>query len=47
MVSRPKDPRQEGTFLLDTYFVGESGLLVHDNTPEQPTDALVPGLMAL
>ncbi len=29
-----------------TYFVGESGLLVHDNTPEQPTDALVPGLLA-
>jgi hypothetical protein len=29
-----------------TYFVGKPGILVHDNTPERPTDALVPGLMA-
>ena len=27
-----------------TYFVGERGILVHDNTPRQPTSALLPGL---
>jgi hypothetical protein len=29
---------------FDTYFVGESGVLVHDNTPRQPTKATVPGV---
>ena len=29
---------------FSTYFVGETGVLVHDNTPRQPTRALVPGL---
>jgi hypothetical protein len=29
---------------FNTYFVGESGILVHDNTPRQPTAAVVPGL---
>jgi hypothetical protein len=31
---------------FNTYFVGESGLLVHDNTPRQPTRAALPGLAA-
>ena len=29
---------------FNTYFVGKSGVLVHDNTPRQPTTSLVPGL---
>ncbi len=29
---------------FSTYFVGKSGILVHDNTPRQPTAAIVPGL---
>jgi hypothetical protein len=29
---------------FNTYFVGESGFLVHDNTPREPTRAIVPGL---
>ena len=29
-----------------TYFVGESGILVHDNTLREPTAAVVPGLAA-
>lgn len=28
-----------------TYFVGEQGILVHDNTPRRPTPAVVPGLV--
>jgi hypothetical protein len=28
-----------------TYFVGESGILVHDNTPRKPTRAIVPGVV--
>lgn len=31
---------------FNTYFVGEHGLLVHDNTPRRPTQALVPGVLA-
>ncbi len=31
---------------FNTYFVGESGILVHDNTPRRPTRAIVPGLAA-
>jgi hypothetical protein len=31
---------------FNTYFVGESGLLVHDNTPRNPTRAAVPGIVA-
>jgi hypothetical protein len=27
-----------------TYFVGDEGILVHDNTPRQPTEAVLPGL---
>jgi hypothetical protein len=30
----------------DTYFVGEHGLLVHDNKPRTPTKSLVPGVVA-
>jgi hypothetical protein len=30
---------------FNTYFVGESGVLVHDNTPRKPTRATVPGLV--
>ncbi len=30
---------------FNTYFVGESGILVHDNTPRSPTAAVVPGLV--
>jgi intein/homing endonuclease len=29
-----------------TYFVGKTGLLVHDNTPRQTTSAKLPGLPA-
>ena len=31
---------------FNTYFVGESGILVHDNMPRRPTRAFVPGLIA-
>ena len=31
---------------FSTYFVGESGVLVHDNTPRRPTQASLPGLAA-
>jgi len=31
---------------LNTYFVGKSGILVHDNTPRKPTRATVPGVVA-
>jgi hypothetical protein len=30
---------------FSTYFVGKQGLLVHDNTPRQPTAVLLPGLV--
>jgi hypothetical protein len=30
---------------FDTYFVGEHGLLVHDNKPRNPTNAIVPGFI--
>lgn len=30
---------------FDTYFVGERGLLVHDNMPRRPTQAVVPGFV--
>ena len=31
---------------FNTYFVGESGVLVHDNTPRRPTRATLPGWSA-
>jgi hypothetical protein len=31
---------------FNTYFVGEMGVLVHDNTPRRPTLAILPGLTA-
>jgi hypothetical protein len=31
---------------FNTYFVGDSGVLVHDNTPRTPTRATLPGLAA-
>ena len=31
---------------FNTYFVGKSSVLVHDNTPREPTTAKVPGLVA-
>jgi hypothetical protein len=31
---------------FNTYFVGESGILVHDNTPRRPTRATLPGMAA-
>jgi hypothetical protein len=31
---------------FNTYFVGEAGVLVHDNTPRRPTRATVPGLVS-
>jgi hypothetical protein len=31
---------------FNTYFVGETGVLVHDNTPRQPTRATIPGVVA-
>ena len=30
---------------FNTYFVGESGILVHDNTPRTPTQAILPGVV--
>jgi hypothetical protein len=30
---------------FNTYFVGKAGVLVHDNTPREPTTATVPGLV--
>jgi hypothetical protein len=30
---------------VDTYFVGDHGLLVHDNTPRSPTQAILPGVI--
>ena len=30
---------------FNTYFVGKCGVLVHDNTPREPTTAIVPGLV--
>jgi hypothetical protein len=30
---------------FNTYFVGESGVLVHDITPRRSTAAVVPGLL--
>ena len=30
---------------FNTYFVGKSGVLAHDNTPRRPTRVLVPGLL--
>ena len=29
---------------FDSYFVGDRGILVHDNTPRRPTAAILPGL---
>lgn len=29
---------------FNTYYVGEQGILVHDNTPRRPTSVLLPGL---
>jgi hypothetical protein len=31
---------------FNSYFVGKAGVLVHDNTPREPTTAIVPGLVA-
>jgi hypothetical protein len=30
---------------FNTYFVGQHGFLVHDNTPRRPTQALLPGIL--
>jgi hypothetical protein len=30
---------------FNTYFVGKVGVLVHDNSPREPTSAKVPGLV--
>jgi hypothetical protein len=30
---------------FNTYFVGDSGILVHDNTPRRPTQAVLPGIV--
>jgi hypothetical protein len=42
------DPNSYNLVVADfsTYFVGESGILVHDNTARRPTSARVPGLPA-
>jgi hypothetical protein len=31
---------------FESYFVGEQGILVHDNDPRQPTASIIPGLTA-
>ncbi len=30
---------------FNTYFVGQSGILVHDNVPRRPTQAILPGIL--
>jgi hypothetical protein len=30
---------------FNTYFIGETGVLVHDNTPRRPTRCVIPGLV--
>jgi hypothetical protein len=47
---KPNDPATEPAFNLivadsSTYFVGQRGLLVHDNSPRKPTAALLPGFV--
>ena len=47
----PIDPSYQGMAYnlivadFDSYFVGDSAILVHDNTPRQPTSAVLPGLV--
>ncbi|MCI0332176.1 MAG: HINT domain-containing protein [Planctomycetes bacterium] len=46
---KPAGPEEAFNLVVadfNTYFVGESGVLVHDNTPRMPTRAIVPGLAA-
>ena len=46
----PIDPSYQGMAYnlivadFDSYFVGDAAILVHDNTPRQPTFAVLPGL---
>ena len=50
MKSFPIDPSYNGMAYnlivadFDSYFVGDAAILVHDNTPRQPTAAVLPGL---
>ena len=30
---------------FNTYFIGSSGILAHDNTPRRPTQAVLPGIL--
>jgi hypothetical protein len=30
---------------FDTYFIGSSGILAHDNMPRKPTQAVLPGIL--
>ena len=30
---------------FNTYFIGSSGILAHDNTPRRPTQAVLPGIV--
>ena len=42
------DPQRAYNLVVDgfnTYFVGQQGLLVHDNEFRKPTRAIVPGLV--
>ena len=46
---KPSAPEEAYNLVVadfSTYFVGESGMLVHDNTPRTPTRATSPGLVA-
>jgi hypothetical protein len=47
-VTQTYEPNSYNLVVADfgTFFVGEQGLLVHDNIPRQPTSALIPGLPA-
>jgi hypothetical protein len=47
-IDEPPPEKAYNLFIADfsTYFVGENRLLVHDNTMRQPTDAVLPGLIA-
>ena len=48
-VEFPKKEKEAYNLVVDdfaTYFVGEAGILVHDNNYRKPTRAVVPGLIA-
>jgi hypothetical protein len=46
-VSQPDENQTAYNLIVadfSTYFVGETGVLVHDNSPVRPTASVVPGI---